>query len=129
MYCWNFSAISVLYTGLCGSYLVLLFLSAKPMEFTEVHFCCYYDIYRNNCRGICESHTSRSFFINFVKYKFKRQKGRVKEMLCIVRQGFAEIPHSRKASLSHSRFRQLKFIFPGGRNRLHAAIHFQSEVV
>ena len=50
-------------------------------------------------------------------------------MLCIVRQGFAEIPHSRKASLSHSHFRQLKFIIRNGKNRLHAAMHFQSEVV
>ena len=57
------------------------------------------------------------------------QKGRVKEMLCIVRQGFAEIPHSRKASLSHSHFRQLKFIIRNGKNRLHSAMHFQSEVV
>ena len=50
-------------------------------------------------------------------------------MLCIVRQGFAEIPHSRKASLSHSHFCQLKFIVPSGKNWLHVAMHFQSEVV
>ena len=49
-------------------------------------------------------------------------------MLCIVRQGFAEIPHSRKASLSHSHFRQLKFIIRNGKNRLHAVMALQLEV-
>ena len=49
-------------------------------------------------------------------------------MLCIVRQGFAEIPHSRKASLSHSHFRQLKFIIRNGKNRLHVVMALQLEV-
>ena len=49
-------------------------------------------------------------------------------MLCIVRQGFAEIPHSRKASLSHSYFRQLKFIIRNGKNRLHVVMALQLEV-